>query len=219
MTKIIAVSGYKDSGKTTLCGLLLAELVRLGVRAGYIKRTNDAIVYGGGATDTGVARACGVDSALWAKDGIVLESSLPPDTTAAVIASRYFPDAEIVILEGGKELNLPKIWVCSDKDEKAVDYPGIFIRYDRGASDKDEHRGVFGAGSEARIAALLAALVQGDAYRSAAVYVGDRPLPMKDFVADFIRGGALGMISSLKGADIDSDVRIYIKRDPLNVDS
>lgn len=219
MTKIIAVSGYKNSGKTTLCGLLLEELARLGVRAGYIKRTDDKAVYGGIATDTGAARARGVDSALWARDGIFLESSLPPDTTAAVIASRYFPDADIVILEGGKELNLPKIWVCSDKDGKAADYPGIFIRYDRGATDKDEARGVFGAGGEARIAALLAALVQGGAYRSASVYIGDRPLPMKDFVADFVRGGTLGMIASLKGADIDSDVRIYIKRDPLNVDS
>lgn len=219
MTKIIAVSGYKNSGKTTLCGLLLEELARLGVRAGYIKRTDDTVVYGDCATDTGAARARGADSVLWAKDGIVLESSLPADTTAAVIASRYFPDADIVILEGGKELNLPKIWVCSDKDGKTVDYPGIFIRYNREAPDTDESRGVFGAGGEARIAAILAALVQGGAYRSAAVYIGDRPLPMKDFVADFIRGGTLGMISSLKGADIDSDVRIYIKRDPLNIDS
>lgn len=219
MTKIIAVSGYKDSGKTTLCAILLEELAKLGVRAGYIKRTDDSAVYGEGATDTGAARARGVDSVLWAKDGIVLESSLPADTTAAAIAARYFPDAEIVILEGGKELNLPKIWVCSDKDGKTVDYPGIFIRYDRRAPDTDEGRGLFGAGGEARIAAVLAALVQGGAYRSASVYIGDRPLPLKDFVADFIRGGVLGMIGSLKGADIDSDVRIYIKRDPLNIDS
>lgn len=218
MARIIAVSGYKNSGKTTLCLRLLDELAKLGVHTGYIKRTEELPLYGQNEVDTGAARARGVDSALWARDGIVLESSLSPDTDAATITSRYFPDAEIVILEGGKDLSLPKIWVCSEKDGDSADYPGIFARFDRGTAGEGEGS-LFGAGSEGRLAALLASLVRGDAYRSAQVYAGDNQLPMKDFVADFVRGGVLGMLGSLKGADIDSDIRIYINRNQAKIDS
>lgn len=212
MPLVVAVSGYKDSGKTTLCVRILEELAKLGVRTGYIKRTENLSVCGRDAVDSGAARERGVDAMLWARDGLMLESSLSPDVTVDVIVSRYFPGAEIVVLEGGKDLNLPKIWVCSEKDEETDDYPGVFARYDYRLTGGKADSGVFGAGSETKIAALLASLVREDAYRSASVYIGDRPLPMKDFVADFVRGGVLGMLTSLKGADIDSDVRIYIKR-------
>lgn len=218
MVRIIAVSGYKNSGKTTLCLRLLDQLARLGIRTGYIKRAEELPLYGADAVDTGAARARGVDSVLWARDGIVLESSLAPDTEAAAIASRYFPDAEIVILEGGKDLILPKIWVCSEKDEGRADYPGIFAQFDRSKAGEGDDS-IFGAESEPKLAALLASHVRGDAYRSAQVYIGESPLPMKDFVADFVRGGVLGMLDSLKGADIDSDIRVYIKRGQAKADS
>lgn len=219
MPQIIAVSGYKSSGKTTLCVRLIDELAKLGVCTGYIKRTEALPVYGGEAVDTGAARARKVDSVLWAGDGLVLESSLSPDVAADVIVSRYFPHAELVIIEGGKDLNLPKIWVCSEKDEEKIEYPGIFIRYDyRVAGDAGDCT-IFGAGGEAGIARLLASLVRGGARRGVSVYIGDRLLPIKDFVADFVRGGVLGMLTSLKGTDANSDVRVYIKRDPAKIDS
>lgn len=214
MAQIIAVSGYKDSGKTTLCGSLLENLAKLGVRTGYIKRTAERLMDPEAVVDTGAARALGVDSVLWGENGLVLESALAADSAPETVVSRYFPDAEIVILEGGKNLVLPKIWVCSEKDEGRIDFPGIFIRYNRKSNGGEE--GVFGAGEEGKIAEVLAGLVRGKGYRSASVYIGDKLLPAKDFVADFIRGGALGMITSLKGAEINSDVRIYLKAIPKN---
>lgn len=210
MAQIVAVSGYKDSGKTTLCQKLLEELRSLGVRVGYIKRTAEPVLPSA-EVDTCAARALGVDSVLWGSDGLLLESALTAETAPEVIASRYFPGAEIVLLEGGKNLTLPKIWVCSEKDGEEINFPGIFIRYDRRLAGARE--GLFGAGSEREIALLLESLVRGNGWRSSSVYIGDRLLPMKDFVADFVRGGALGMIASLKGADMDSDVRIFIKYD------
>lgn len=211
MAQIIAVSGYKDSGKTTLCRKLLEELRSLGVRVGYIKRTAESVLPGGAEVDTRVARDIGVDSVLWGSDGLLLESALGAGTAPEVIASRYFPDAEIILLEGGKNLTLPKIWVCSEKDGEEINFPGIFVRYDRRLTGGRE--GLFGVGSEGEIASLLESLVRGKGWRSASVYIGDRLLPMKDFVADFVRGGTLGMIGSLKGAELDSDVRIFIKHD------
>jgi len=207
MTTVIAVSGYKKSGKTTLCRKLLAELSKLGVRTGYIKRTADEVRSDKG-TDTGSVAEMGLDSVLWGKDGLRFEAPLQQDVQLQTIAARYFPDAELLILEGGKELNVPKIWVRTG-DEEIPDFPGIFLTYDRNAEGCGEK--LCGSGSETELAKRLAQLVRGSAYRSAQVYIGDRPLPMKDFVADFVRGGIIGMLSSLKGGECDGKpVRVYL---------
>ena len=206
MIKIFAVSGFKNSGKTTLCMRLLEELGRLGVKAGYIKRTSEEIM-SPPSTDTGRAGELGVSSVLWGADGLRMEAP-DADVSPEHIVSRYFPDAEIVIVEGGKYLNLPKIWVESG-EARPQDVAGVFMTYDR--SSEGDGRTRFGAGDEPEMARRLAASVRGAFYRSTKIYIGDRPLPMKDFIADFIRGGVLGMLASLKGGrDTSEGVRIYI---------
>lgn len=206
MIKIFAVSGFKNSGKTTLCIKLLEELGKLGVRTGYIKRTADDVL-SSRCTDTGRAAELGVSSALWGSDGLRIESP-GAEISPEYIVSRYFPDAEIVIVEGGKYLNLPKIWV-EGVEARPHDVAGVFMIYDRNSISDGKMR--FGAGDEAGMARRLAASVRGDFYRSTKIYIGDRPFPMKDFIADFIRGSVLGMLSSLKGGKDASDgVRVYI---------
>lgn len=207
MIRIFAVSGFKNSGKTTLCRKLLSELARLGVRTGYIKRTSDEVL-DDDDTDTSAVERMGVASALWGTDGLCFEEAETKPFTPEYIVSRYFPDAEIVILEGGKYLDLPKIWVESGEPRPAG-VRGVFMVYDRGAACDGKLR--FGEGDEAIIAGRLAATVRGSYYRSSKVYIGDRPLPMKDFIADFVRGAVLGMLASLKGGkDPQAPVRIYL---------
>lgn len=208
MTRIIAVSGYKNSGKTTLCRKLLAELQKLGIRTGYIKRTSEAAI-SKTDNDTGSVMDMGIGSLLWGDDGLRYESPAGKEITPQAIAAKYFPEAELIILEGGKNLNLPKIWVRSEGEE-IPDYPGIFLVYDRCGNTVSEK--TYTEGHEAELALRLSALVRGPAYRSCRVYIGDDPLPMKDFVADFIRGGIMGMLESLKGgtADPGVPVRVYL---------
>lgn len=204
--RIVAVSGYKNSGKTTLCRKLLAELQKLGIRTGYIKRTNEEAL-SDGHTDTGSVTGMGIDAVLWGADGIRYEASAGPEITPQAIAARLFPDAELLILEGGKNLTFPKIWVRSNSED-IPDYPGIFLVYDRNGEGGGN---TFSEGHEAEMAERLSELVRGAAYRSAKVYIGDNPLPMKDFVADFVRGGILGMLASLKGGESQNEpVRVYI---------
>lgn len=145
---------------------------------------------------------------LWGRDGLRYELTASEDTTPYYIASRYFPEAEIIILEGGKNLHLPKIWVRSE-GEVRPEYPGILMIYDRGGN-KDSSL-VYCGGEEKEMALRLASMVRGKAYRSSKIYFGDSPLPMKDFIADFIRGSILGMLASLKGGkDPEKTIRIYI---------
>lgn len=208
MVHVVSVSGYKNSGKSTLCRILLTELSNLGVRTGYVKRTEESIALSPKNTDTGAALECGVDTLLWGADGLRMESK-SVCVTPASIAARYFPDAELLLMEGGKDLLLPKIWVLSEGDD-VPKYPGIFMVYDRYSSQGDQKK-FFVKGEESLIAQRLSSLVRGSAYRSSRIYIGDRPLPMKDFIADFVRGSVLGMLASLKGGDNPgAPIRIYL---------
>ena len=207
MITIVAVSGNKNSGKTTLCRKLLNELGSMGIRVGYIKRTSEEVL-SGKETDSGSVSGMGIGSVLWGKDGLRYELPSSEETTPSFIASIYFPDSELVILEGGKDLALPKIWVRTEGEEQPQ-YPGIFMIYDR-CGNKDSGL-VYSGGEEKEMAVRLASLVRGKAYRSAKIYFGDRPLPMKDFIADFVRGSIMGMLASLKGGSkTDKTIRIYL---------
>lgn len=215
MTYIVAVSGFKNSGKTTLCRNLLKELSLQEVSTGYIKHTSGNALKSDTNSDTGSVINMGIPSILWGNDGLSFEEkSEKTEINPAYIASKYFPDKELLILEGGKSLTLPKIWVCSESGE-VPNYPGIFLIYDRyGKTDK---KFSFGPGQESDIASKLFELARESSYGSAKVYIGNKPLPMKGFVADFVSGGVVGMLSSLKGVGkLEDSIRVYIDTKKLN---
>lgn len=207
--KLISVSGYKDTGKSTLCRALLERLKSKGFAVGYIKRTQE-FVRSGARTDSGAVCALGVDALLWGGDSFRYESA-PRDFQKydpAAVAAKFFPSADVVILEGGKELALPKIWVLGPGEEKP-DYPGIFALYDRHGPGDGEDR--YGADEIDRLASDLIEKISR-IRKSARVYIGNRELPMKDFVADFVGGGIKGMLCALKGVS-SGDIRVYIREE------
>lgn len=205
--KLISVSGYKDTGKSTLCRALLGRLQSRGFKVGYIKRTQES-VGSDSHTDSGAVRVLGIDALLWGEDSFRYESSPAgfEDFDPTAVASKFFPDADVVILEGGKELVLPKIWVLEPGEEKP-DYPGIFALYDRYGPGNGGDR--YGEDEIDRLASDLAEKISR-ARKSTRVYIGNKELPMKDFVADFVGGGIKGMIRSLKGVS-GGDVKVYIR--------
>ena len=208
---IIAVSGYKDSGKTTLCRELIRELSGHGLSVGYIKHTRDNVL-SSADTDSGSVAIAGTPALMWGDDGFRMElASLDNDQPNPYeIAGKFFPAADIVILEGGKDLALPKIWV-SGRGENVPDTPGIFAVYDRCREGDGERR--YGVNDIGRLASAIADKVSL-ASRSAQVYIGCRELPMKEFVADFVTGGLMGMIGALKkpdGMDENGDISVYVK--------
>ncbi|MEG1642256.1 MAG: molybdopterin-guanine dinucleotide biosynthesis protein MobB [Synergistaceae bacterium] len=211
MTRVIAVSGYKNSGKTTLCKKLIAGLVEAGVSVGYVKRTSDELYEEGVVKPDSLAVTnMGIDSVLWAKDGLRFDMIVPDEGVMESVIAKCMPDKELIILEGGKKLNIPKIWVCSAAEER-IDFPGVFLYYDR--FEEGGKKKVFSEGDEKEIVDKLVELVRGENYRSTNVYIGNEELPVKNFIAEFIKGAVVGMLSSLKGAhvtDTDEPIRICI---------
>jgi molybdopterin-guanine dinucleotide biosynthesis protein B len=208
---VIAVSGYKDSGKSTLCRTLISALSDLGFSAGYIKRTRE-FVASGQETDTGAANKLGVSTLLWGDGALRFETLCGPMSEIDVreLAGRYFPQTDVVILEGGKDLPLPKIWVVKD-GEPVPESAGVFAVYDRlGRGDGGR---VYGGGDIDRLVSSIAGMIEKSDL-PARVYIDDRELPMKDFVASFLAGGVRGMLGTLKnqpGRDVSGAIRLYLK--------
>ncbi|MDR1885078.1 MAG: molybdopterin-guanine dinucleotide biosynthesis protein MobB [Synergistaceae bacterium] len=209
---IIAVSGYKNSGKSTLCRTLISSLQNLGFAVGYIKRTHEPVA-SPAWTDSGSVNEMGVPSLLWGYDSLRFETPCEPGAELPVseIAGVYFPNADIVMVEGGKNLKLPKIWVL-DEGGHPPDDGGIFAVYDRhGPGDGGL---VYGADDAEDLASKIALLAERDA-RDARVYMDGRELPMKNFVASFLAGGVRGMLGALKNpseGDVSGEIRVYLKK-------
>jgi molybdopterin-guanine dinucleotide biosynthesis protein B len=209
MPFILAVSGFKNSGKTTLCRKLITLLLEEGVDAAYVKHTHENVLSPSGS-DTGSIAATGSPTALWGPDGIRVEES-DRSIGPGSIAARFFPGKELVIIEGGKGFALPKIWVGSPLDVPE-DVTGVVAFYDRERPCAKERH--FSAGDERALAALAAEMARKAESSPAELYCGDKRIPAKAFVGAFISGSVKGMLGALKG-DFDTrrGIRLYLRRE------
>ncbi len=197
---LTAVTGYKNSGKTALCMDLIAGLKEKGFSVGFIKHTHDQDHMRHDAmTDTGRALSSGCDTLLWSPKSLRFESP-EAEVSPISLAGRFFPEADIVIIEGGKNLNMPKIWVVGGgKREDAAGIPGVYAFYERGGSDL--------SGLVSLIASKAA-----ECRRSSSVFIDGKPLYMKNFIADFVGGSIAGMLRSLKGVENLEKINVFVNK-------
>jgi molybdopterin-guanine dinucleotide biosynthesis protein B len=210
MPFILAVSGFKDSGKTTLCKKLLPLLKERGLDVAYVKRTHEEVL-SLAETDSGLLAQITGPVALWGSDGLRLEDGRQ-DMDPGRLAALYFPGRHLLLLEGGKELTLPKIWV-GDPEGIPEGVVGVVAFYDRdNPCGKERH---FCAGQEEELAELVSTMVRRAETSPAEVYSKGKRIPVKSFVGEFIAGGVSGMLKSLKGDfDPEDGVSVHIRTLP-----
>jgi len=106
---IIAVSGIKNSGKTTLITKLIPELVRRGYRVCTIKHDGHDFSIGKKETDTFKHLDSGSQgTAIFSKSKYMVIRNKKTDER---VIREYFKDADIILLEGLKNSKYPKIEV------------------------------------------------------------------------------------------------------------
>src|SRR5215213_4942148 len=110
---MVAVVGRKHSGKTTLTVRLTAELGRRGHRVMTIKHGSHTFNIDPATTDTYRHYHEGRSErvAMAAPDKFALIARWNVELSPEEIAARYMSDADIVVCEGFKMSNLPKIEV------------------------------------------------------------------------------------------------------------
>ncbi len=106
--KIIAVVGKSNSGKTTLLEKLIACLTDRGYRIGSVKHTHDGFEMDTQGKDSWRHRKAGATATLViSRDKVTL---IKDDATAHLDKmGAYLGDMDIILAEGFKRENLPKI--------------------------------------------------------------------------------------------------------------
>lgn len=109
---IVAVSGWKNAGKTTLIERILPRLQREGLRVAVIKHDGHSFTADPPDTDTGRFLAAGAYGAA-VYDGekykIILREHIEEHTLAL-----KFPEADLVLFEGGRYTQWPKLEVLRE---------------------------------------------------------------------------------------------------------
>lgn len=117
---VFAVSGYKNSGKTTMICRLIPVLKRRGYRVAVIKHDGHDFASDVPGTDSfrhRQAGACG--SAVFSKKRILItreieeEDELPDEK----MLFKAFPGADIILLEGMKNSSYPKYFCRYPQEE------------------------------------------------------------------------------------------------------
>lgn len=110
MTPIISIVGKSESGKTTLIEKLIPEFKKRGYRIGTIKHAHHGFQIDREGKDSWRHKAAGADTIIVVSpENIAMLKDGGGETIDSV--AKYFSDVDIVITEGFKRENKPKIEV------------------------------------------------------------------------------------------------------------
>ncbi len=201
--RIVAVVGYSESGKTRLVVRLIGELRRRGLRVSAVKRCSHGFSLDTEGKDTADFSGAGADAvAMVSPEGWAALGSAP-DVDAAGLAARLFSDADVVLVEGGKDVRgTRKIEVLrAGISDIPVSPPEELVAL---VADGPRPGGaaapVFGPDDIAGIADLICSLEEGD-MADIRLEVDGNEINLNAFVREFIERTVVGMVTTLSGVD------------------
>ena len=112
-TPIVAIVGWKKSGKTTLTVRLVAELVRRGHRVATVKHAHHAFQIDDGETDSARHRRAGASQVAVVSSqrvATIRELLGAPEPSLEEVV-RLFAPCDVIVAEGYKRAAVPKIEV------------------------------------------------------------------------------------------------------------
>jgi molybdopterin-guanine dinucleotide biosynthesis protein B len=117
MPMIISVVGKSQSGKTTLIEKLIPELKKRGYRIGTVKHTFHEFDMDKKEKDSWRHKAAGAETVVVVSKGkIAMVKNENCETLSGL--EKYFDDMDLIITEGFKRKNRPKIEVCRSARNK-----------------------------------------------------------------------------------------------------
>lgn len=116
---VFAVVGWKNSGKTTLVERLVSHLAARNYTVATVKHTHDAFLMDRPGTDTDRHRRAGASQVamVGANGWTVARSGKPPELQDIL---DHLSGADIVVVEGFKRSDLPKIEVIADPEAECL---------------------------------------------------------------------------------------------------
>ena len=193
---------------------MLPELRRRGYRVGTIKHDVHGFEMDREGKDTWRHRKAGAQTIAIASPSMLATiRETAAEMSLEQIAGRFFWDEDLLITEGYKQSHFPKIEIfrtaiearpiCTPQDnllamvtddEVQVDVPRFRFDQVSGVADLIEER-----------------FLKGRKKSRLTVVLDGKKMPMKDFVQDFVIGGTVGMLCSLRGWKHPRNIEIQIR--------
>lgn len=118
---LVTFIGKSNSGKTTLLVRLIPELKKRGYKIATIKHTHHDVVIDKEGKDSWRHRQAGADmTVLLSGKQMSYVRNLPEEPPLEIIRDRYVTDVDIVLAEGFKSCDMPKIWVFRSENSSSI---------------------------------------------------------------------------------------------------
>jgi molybdopterin-guanine dinucleotide biosynthesis protein MobB len=203
---IVAVSGFSDSGKTTLVEKLVIELKKRGYHVATIKHTHHEIDNPGKDTERHLSAGSEVVMLANAKRLVVTKTSKEPDSITEMV--RLLGDKyDLILCEGFKNGKLPKIAVCQNETDLQTMSSAIAVVTDTPLKTTVPQ---FGSGDVQLIADMLEREYILPHVGRLIIYVNGNHVPLIEFPRAIIASSIVGMLSALKGVDDIESVELIM---------
>ena len=213
MPPIVSIVGKSETGKTTLITKLIKELKSRGFHVTTIKHTAQDISFDQPDKDSWHHIQAGSEATvLSSPGGLALIKPVTQALTVEQVARHLGEDYDIILAEGFKQSNAPKIEV----HRKEVGSPlGNIKRLIAIVTDEplDTKARQFSPDDIKGLADLLEKGFIKPQRKRTLLYVNNTPVILTAFPREVIKNTLLGMISSLKGIDKVKSVEIYLNEE------
>ena len=212
MPPIVSVVGKSKSGKTTLIEKLIQELKSRGYRVATIKHSAEGVTFDEPGKDSWRHLQAGSEAVIVSSaEQIMMIKPVPQDTTLDEIVRLLGEDYDIILTEGFKQGNAPKIEAHRKdagpplKDIKKL----IAIITDEPLETKARQ---FSPEDTKGLADLLEEGFLKPQRDRISLYVNNTPIVLTAFPKQIISNMLLAMASCLKGVGKIRNLQIFLKK-------
>lgn len=209
----IAIVGPSGSGKTTFIVRLIPELKSRGARVAVLKHCQKDVPLDKEGKDSWrltKAGATRVGIVMPGRVAVFQETEKRDDIEGAL--GRFFADADIVVVEGGKGVRgLKKISLVRKDIAERLEFPPEELLALVSDDEVESAVPVFRFSEVGKIADLL--MSSSGRSPETTLVVDGAEIPLNPFVESFIRNTVMGMLGSLRGTNLDPrDVVLHLSR-------
>jgi molybdopterin-guanine dinucleotide biosynthesis protein B len=212
MPPIVSIIGISESGKTTLMEKLIRELKSRNYRIATVKHTAEEATLDKPGKDTWRHLQAGSEiTVLASENGMVMMKPVTSEGTLDEIARLFGEDYDIILAEGFKQSDAPKIEVHRKnvgpplKDIKRI----IAIATDEPLDTKtrqfslDDVKGLVDFIEDGFIKP------QGNRL---SIYINDVSIPLSQFPREIVTNVLLAMANSLKGVGKINSLKVFLRK-------
>ena len=213
MLPIVTFAGFSDSGKTTLVSKVIRELTDRGFRVASIKHEGGGHDFKMSDSDSVRHKRSGaVCSIVSNNKGFLAHCDSPTDRSPIELVYLMPANTDIIVCEGFKNANLPKIEVVRRDNLKSRsnerDSNRIAVVSDD-SSVRDNVLPFFDINDAVGVASFIEErfLAKAPPFRLQLVVNGEA-VPTKDFLLEMLTYSIQGLIKPLKGCDNPKEIII-----------